>query len=78
MNEAIDILAHVDALFFDAQQRGHAVLRLRIGEDLRTIFEQKAGHAYVTSQSGDGRYFGVPVSFDAIDPETAVVETEPL
>lgn len=67
-----DIFTQIDALLDDLRRTGQKAKKLRIGPDLREEFESQAGAAYV-----DGRYFDIPVTFDAIDPTSVVVDSEP-
>jgi hypothetical protein len=72
MSEDIDVVGHVIVLLDQAKLANQKVLRVRIGEDLKVNFERDAGVMYA-----DGKFAGYPVTFDPIDPSTAIVETEP-
>jgi len=66
-----DIFDHIDALLTDIRRSGQTALTIRLGADVREFFEAHAGAAYV-----DGRYLDIPVTFDAINPTSVIVDSE--
>ena len=67
-----DIFTHIDSLLDEIRKRRQEPQAIRVGADVRADFEARAGAAYV-----DGAYFGIPVTFDAIDPTSVSIDSEP-
>ncbi|WP_433950792.1 hypothetical protein [Brevundimonas bullata] len=65
-------LAYVDGLIQDIKHRGDVPKAMRVGTDLQEAFIAAAGDAYAGHA-----YRGIPVTFDAIDPEGISIDSEP-
>lgn len=67
-----DIFSHIDALLTELRISGQEPKAIRVGSEIQVDFESQAGAAYI-----NGRYFDIPVTFDAIAPTSVLVESEP-
>jgi hypothetical protein len=65
----LDVFEQIDALLGELRRSNRKAKAISIGQDMKAAFESQAGAAYVR-----GCYFGIPVSFDAVEPTTVTVE----
>lgn len=66
-----DLVERMDFLLENARDTGLRTVDIRIGVGLRDAFLGQAGTNYA-----DGRYLGIPVSFDEEHPLTLTIENE--